>query len=172
MKILISLVLVFCCYLCEAQNDTLKRTGSDSVGRQILKDSIIRQVVKKDTGIIKITITDINASKKGWLFAGLYNPGTFLKKDPFRKFAAEVKGTQMSFQFDSVPKGYYAVAAIQDINRNEKLDANNIGIPTEGFAFSNNAIGNFGPPVFIDCRFYFNGKYKSMVIKMVYMFNK
>lgn len=172
MKLLLSLLLVFIANICLAQSDTVINVKKDTIPKVIVKDSAHHTLVKKDTGIIKVTITDINASKKGWLFAGLYSAGIFLKKEPFRKYAAEVKMNKMVFQFDSVPVGYYAIAAIQDINRNEKLDANNIGIPTEGFAFSNNAVGNFGPPVFLDCRFFFNGKYKSMVIKMVYMFNK
>ena len=173
MKILFTFVLLIAVYLCDAQSDTVVKAKQDtSVSKLIKKDSILPvPVVLKDTGYVKIILTEINYSKKGWLFAGLYNAGSFLKKEPMRKYAAEINGSQMVFRFDSVPKGYYAIAAIQDVNRNEKLDVNNIGIPSEGFAFSNNVVGSFGPPVFVDCRFYFNGRSKIMTMKMKYMLN-
>jgi uncharacterized protein (DUF2141 family) len=33
------------------------------------------------------------------------------------------------------------------------LNTNLFGIPTEGFAFSNNAMGSFGPPSYESCTF-------------------
>ena len=42
--------------------------------------------------------------------------------------------------------GNYSFKYFHDENRNWILDANIIGIPKEGFGFSNNAKGTFGPP--------------------------
>lgn len=44
--------------------------------------------------------------------------------------------------------GKYAFKYFHDENKNENLDCNWLGIPTEGFGFSNNAKGIFGPPSF------------------------
>jgi len=44
--------------------------------------------------------------------------------------------------------GKYAFKYFHDENKNDKLDSNRLGIPTEGYGFSNNAKGNFGPPSF------------------------
>lgn len=42
--------------------------------------------------------------------------------------------------------GYYAVALFGDENRNGHFDTNFLGIPTEGYGFSNNPTLYFGPP--------------------------
>ena len=44
--------------------------------------------------------------------------------------------------------GNYAFKYFHDENNNNKIDANRLGIPREGFGFSNNAKGTFGPPSF------------------------
>ena len=44
--------------------------------------------------------------------------------------------------------GKYAFKYFHDENKNETLDLNWIGIPKEGYGFSNNASGIFGPPSF------------------------
>ena len=42
--------------------------------------------------------------------------------------------------------GNYAFKYFHDENKNQKLDTNILGIPTEGFDFANDANGKFGPP--------------------------
>ncbi|MFK8043446.1 DUF2141 domain-containing protein [Congregibacter sp.] len=49
---------------------------------------------------------------------------------------------------DLVP-GRYAIKLFHDANSNGELDTNLIGMPTEGYGFSNNA-GRMGPPSFDD----------------------
>lgn len=44
--------------------------------------------------------------------------------------------------------GKYAFKYFHDKNKNEKLDLKWMGIPKEGYGFSNNAKGTFGPPSF------------------------
>ncbi|MEO8590991.1 MAG: DUF2141 domain-containing protein [Flavobacteriales bacterium] len=44
--------------------------------------------------------------------------------------------------------GRYAIKAFHDVNDNGKLDTNWIGIPSEPYGFSNDAMGTFGPPSF------------------------
>jgi uncharacterized protein (DUF2141 family) len=50
--------------------------------------------------------------------------------------------------FDDVLPGRYAWAFFQDENGNQKLDTNLLGIPSEGFGFSRDAMGKLGPPTF------------------------
>jgi len=49
-----------------------------------------------------------------------------------------------------VPSGTWAVLAYHDENGNKKLDTNFVGMPTEGYGFSNGAKARFGPPSFKD----------------------
>ncbi|MBJ6145678.1 DUF2141 domain-containing protein [Hymenobacter sp. BT559] len=49
--------------------------------------------------------------------------------------------------------GEWAVAVSQDLNNNDKLDKNFLGIPTEPFAFSNNVKPRLAAPKFEECKF-------------------
>ena len=60
---------------------------------------------------------------------------------------------QMTFNVHNLPSGEYAVRVMHDLNDNGELDANFVGMPNEPWAFSNNAVGNFGPPTWKDVRF-------------------
>jgi len=51
---------------------------------------------------------------------------------------------------DKVAPGRYALSFIHDENDNKKLDTNWIGIPKEGFGYSKDVMGKFGPPKFDD----------------------
>lgn len=50
--------------------------------------------------------------------------------------------------FENLKPGRYAFKFFHDENKNEKLDVNWLGIPKEGFGFSNNPSMTFGPPSF------------------------
>lgn len=48
--------------------------------------------------------------------------------------------------FDKLPQGSYSVSLFHDENLNGKLDSNFVGMPQEGYGFSNNPPKGFGPP--------------------------
>lgn len=65
-----------------------------------------------------------------------------------------VTSKTQSITLKGLVKGkYYAIAMYHDENKNEKLDKNVLGIPTERYGFSNDARGIFGPPSFEDAKF-------------------
>lgn len=47
---------------------------------------------------------------------------------------------------NNIKPGIYGFKYFHDENENSELDTNLIGIPKEGYGFSNNAKGRFGPP--------------------------
>jgi len=51
---------------------------------------------------------------------------------------------------DNVVPGRYALSFVHDENDNKKIDTNWIGIPKEGFGYSKDVMGKFGPPKFDD----------------------
>jgi uncharacterized protein (DUF2141 family) len=59
----------------------------------------------------------------------------------------------MTVTIDSLPPGDYAFGIFHDENQNNEIDKNWMGIPSEGFAFSNNAMGSFGPPSYTQAKF-------------------
>ena len=47
-----------------------------------------------------------------------------------------------------LPAGIYAISVYHDANGNQALDTNLLGMPREGYGFSNDARGIAGPPSF------------------------
>lgn len=61
---------------------------------------------------------------------------------------SKIRGTQAEIQFGNLPEGNYAISVIHDTQEKGKLRTNALGIPKDGYGFSNNASGTFGPPSF------------------------
>ncbi|NTW32529.1 MAG: DUF2141 domain-containing protein [Bacteroidetes bacterium] len=57
-------------------------------------------------------------------------------------------GNKCIIKIENLEPGKYAFKYFHDENKNLNLDTNWVGIPSEGFGFSNNAAGTFGPPPF------------------------
>ena len=70
----------------------------------------------------------------------------------FGEMADAAKGS-VTVVFHDVPPGRYAASLYHDLNRNERLDANLLGIPSEPYGFSRNARGKMGPPKFDEAAF-------------------
>jgi uncharacterized protein (DUF2141 family) len=102
-----------------------------------------------------VKVSDIK-SMQGNLYVGLFrNENEFMKFDSaYMGKMVVVKNPEETITFDNVPEGQYAVAVFQDMNLNGKLDYNDLGIPREGFGFSNN---RKGPPKFDKSTFNFPG---------------
>jgi uncharacterized protein (DUF2141 family) len=70
----------------------------------------------------------------------------------------------------SLKTGIFGIAVFDDEDANVRLNKNFLGIPTEGFGFSNYESKGIGSPDFKDFSFY-AGKGKTIVIvKMRYLF--
>jgi uncharacterized protein (DUF2141 family) len=101
---------------------------------------------------LTIHVDDVKAAG-GTIQVALYNSA-----DTFMKTVAGLGKTAATGQantvvFKDLPAGEYAFALFHDANSNEKLDKNMFGIPTEDYAFSNNALGKMGPPTYDSARF-------------------
>lgn len=57
-----------------------------------------------------------------------------------------------SCEFANLPQGSYAIAYFHDENENSLLDTNWIGLPSEGFGFSNDAFNLLSLPSFNDAK--------------------
>lgn len=67
-----------------------------------------------------------------------------------------IQNKEVVVTIDSLKYGVYAIRVYQDKNKNDKLDTDILGIPTENYGFSNNASGWFGPPSWDKAKFIFN----------------
>ena len=65
---------------------------------------------------------------------------------------------EVIISIDSLEYGNYAIKVFHDENSNGELDSNILGIPTEGYGFSNNASSWFGPPSWEKAKFLIDQK--------------
>ncbi|MBE0571159.1 MAG: DUF2141 domain-containing protein [Ignavibacteriaceae bacterium] len=63
---------------------------------------------------------------------------------------------QVIVVIDSLQYGEYAVRVFHDENKNEIVDTNIFGIPTEDYGYSNNVSSWFGPPSWDRAKFIFD----------------
>jgi uncharacterized protein (DUF2141 family) len=78
-----------------------------------------------------------------------------------------IKDNRCLFSFANLKPGKYALRYFHDENLNGKMETNFVGKPTEGYGFSNNVIGKFGPPPFDKWLFEINED-KKIVLKPTY----
>ena len=91
----------------------------------------------------------------------------------FMRFAAnlmmvKVRVAKATCSFQQIPPGTYALAVIHDENRDGKLASDWMGLPKEGYGFSNDAKGTFGAPSFEAASFPYNGQSLQMTITLQY----
>lgn len=77
----------------------------------------------------------------------------------------KVRASQARCDFEDIPPGKYALAVIHDENMNGKLDTGFLGVPTEGYGFSNDAAGR---PSFSAASFIYDGRNLEMTISLHY----
>ena len=80
----------------------------------------------------------------------------------------KIRKSQARCDFEDIPPGKYAMAVVHDENMNGKLDANWIGIPVEGYGFSNDAKALLGAPSFSDASFLYDGQNVDMTMSLNY----
>ena len=84
-----------------------------------------------------------------------------------RKEKAFIKDGKAVVVFDLLPEGIYAIAVLHDENENLKMDTRALILPGEGYGFSKDARGKFGPPTFKHASFRHEGE-QRLSIKMRY----
>ncbi len=80
----------------------------------------------------------------------------------------KVRRAQARCDFLDIAPGTYALAVVHDENMNGKLDTNWLGIPTEGYGFSNDVTALFGAPSFSAASFLYNGQNLDLTIGLHY----
>lgn len=81
----------------------------------------------------------------------------------------EISNNICEITIKNLAPGRYAFQYIHDENLNNEFDVNLAGFPTEGYGYSRNASGLFGPPNIEEMVFSFDGKL-IMECKIFYLF--
>ena len=91
------------------------------------------------TGAVMVSLFDSEAGYRGGV--------------PLRRARVDVAAGERTAVFAGLPQGAYAVTAFHDVDGDGRMNVNPFGVPTEPFAFSNNARGNMGPAAWESARF-------------------
>ncbi len=103
---------------------------------------------------------------KGQIRIGLFDKEeNFLDNDAVY-IGTIVKADTTNIEFKDIPAGEYAISLYHDKNSNNILDTNFLGIPKEGYGFSQNP-NVFGAADFEDAKFELNSD-KTLDIEVKY----
>lgn len=123
------------------------------------------------SSVIHMKILNIK-NNTGTIACALFeSPEGFPKE--FLHFATNIiinkaRESQTSCYFADIPPGIYAMVVIHDENMNGKLDTNLMGVPTEGYGFSNKAKALLSAPSFSDASFQYDGQNIDMMMSLNY----
>ncbi|UBZ06089.1 DUF2141 domain-containing protein [Salegentibacter mishustinae] len=116
------------------------------------------------TGNIVVSVENLS-SEEGKVYFALFNEDNFLKKASIQGEVSEIKEGVAQITFSEVPSGTYAVTAYHDKNGNQQMDFESNGIPKENYGVSNNQMNLYGPPLWEDAKFEFDGSDKALQLQ-------
>lgn len=115
-----------------------------------------------ETGVIEITF-EVGA-EEGAVMAALFDSqAAYDGGAPVRSAMVDVAGGERVARFEGLPDGDYALRAFHDVNGDGRMNTNPFGMPSEPFAFSNNAVGNMGPASWERARFAVSGDTRQTI---------
>jgi uncharacterized protein (DUF2141 family) len=102
----------------------------------------------------------------------VFNDSRGFPSDERRALNAEcvaISAEPLRVTFENLAYGSYAIAAYHDSNMDTQLNQGLLGIPTEGFAFSNDAPVRTGPASFQDAVFVLSQRDTTIQMQMRYL---
>lgn len=125
--------------------------------------SLLSSLVMTTSALAATLIVEVrNIEAEGEMHLAIYDDPEVFENDRGDKGGAApriidgviepVRSGTATYSFD-LPDGVYAIGIFVDVNKNNEMDKNFLGIPQEQYGFSNNAKGTFGPPSFKEAAF-------------------
>ncbi|MEM7458757.1 MAG: DUF2141 domain-containing protein [Pseudomonadota bacterium] len=94
-------------------------------------------------------ISQVNGS----IMMGLFDEATYNGDGAVNGANLTVEGNSVTAVFEGLEPGEYAVRLYHDVNDDGEMNTNPFGMPTEPYAFSNDAKGRFGPATWDAAKF-------------------
>lgn len=106
------------------------------------------------------TVTDNNTiqlqilgcrNNKGHLLVSLFDQSAGFPaktEKAVKRISLPIVNGHAGWVINGLPAGKYAVAVLHDENDDQKMNTSFVGLPKEGYGFSNNVMGAMGPPSF------------------------
>lgn len=113
---------------------------------------------------LKVEISNIQQSGGSVLVAVYNSEQNFLvpEKAVYKGVFPVSRTGSMEITLPDLPQGNYAISCFHDVNGNNELDTNLVGIPSEPYGFSNNARPKFRAPNWSETKFWYNGNKPSI----------
>lgn len=89
-------------------------------------------------------------------------------ENAIKRQCVKIANNSLIITLNNIPSGSYAVSVFHDQNGDRKLNRNSLGMPTEGYGFSNNPVVSRGVPNYGQCVFLVAGANTSIKINMKY----
>ena len=107
-----------------------------------------------------VVLTFETGARTGAVMVALFDSAAAFDSNDGRPVAAVTVAASgpVVATFGDLPAGDYAVKAFHDVDGDGEMDTNPFGMPTEPYAFSNNAVGNMGPARWDRARFAVSGE--------------
>lgn len=119
----------------------------------------------QDTDGVTVTVTLENVlNSNGKILAGLHTVETFMKGQGIDGYMNDAKTGEMTFTFENVTPGTYAVSVLHDENNNMAMDFESNGMPKENYGMSGNLM-EMGPPTFEGSKFEVEGEDVELKIR-------
>lgn len=129
--------------------------GAAAVGLLLLSGPVLAQDAARDSAV---ALTFETGTPTGAVMVALYDsPAAYSGGRPVGQMRLDVGAGETTATFDGLPAGEYAAKAFHDVDGDGEMNVNPFGIPTEPYAFSNNAVGNMGPASWERARFTVSG---------------
>ena len=124
------------------------------MGILIIFFSFLTSVFSNNNPQLTIHIQNIE-STKGKIIIGVFNTDKdFLKEGvAIKNYTISINKSTESIVINDLPKGEYAISLFHDENSDNECNRNFLGIPKEGYGFSNNVKPKFSAPTYEQCKF-------------------
>lgn len=120
---------------------------------------------QKAKSSLSVEVTELR-NQKGRVAVALFDSEDAFpeQRRALRGRLAKIVDKKARVTFEGLEPGVYAVAVLHDENENDEMDFNFVGMPLEGYGFSNNVSGLFGPPSFEDASLRLRaGRFKTTI---------
>lgn len=117
----------------------------------------------QDTVNVSVTLENV-LNDKGTLLVSLHTNETFMKGSGVMNLKEAATAGSVTFTFENVAPGSYAVMALHDENDNQRMDFEPNGMPKENYGMSGNEM-TMGPPSFADAQFEVGKEDVDLVIR-------
>ena len=151
--IVVITVVISRCKSFDKKQTTETTVAADTLAVQATKYTSVTAEAKTVDTQKPLTVTiQYLASDTAPVYISIY--GTKNKfpdpKGQLKEYKFTPHGKELIAEITDMKFGTYALATYQDVNSSGKIDKNLIGIPTEGYAFSNNYKPTIKAPKFKD----------------------